>query len=107
LDPTAASACARRGPRRELGSRVHGGPATQNERVRDLARLSQVSQPRTHAGEGQWRACQSAVARSGSSPAGALLEADLKMPITTSCSTCELHAVKNLDLAKCVGRLQD
>jgi hypothetical protein len=35
------------------------------------------------------------------------LEADLKVPIPTSCSTCEVHAVKNLDLAKCVGRLQD
>jgi hypothetical protein len=35
------------------------------------------------------------------------LEADLKVPIPTSCSTCELHAVKNLDLAKCLGRLQD
>jgi hypothetical protein len=34
-------------------------------------------------------------------------EADLKVPNLTSCSTCELHAVKNLDLAKCVGRLQD
>jgi hypothetical protein len=27
------------------------------------------------------------------------LEADLKVPIPTSCSTCELHAMKNLDLA--------
>jgi hypothetical protein len=36
-----------------------------------------------------------------------LLEADLKVPIPTSCSTCELHAMKNLDLANCVGRLQD
>jgi hypothetical protein len=35
------------------------------------------------------------------------LEADLKVPIPISCSTCELHAVKKLDLAKCVGRLQD
>jgi hypothetical protein len=35
------------------------------------------------------------------------LEADLKVPIPTSCSTCELHTMKNLDLAKCVGRLQD
>jgi hypothetical protein len=35
------------------------------------------------------------------------LKADLKVPISTSCSTCELHAMKNLDLAKCVGRLQD
>jgi hypothetical protein len=34
------------------------------------------------------------------------LEADLKVPIPTSCSTCELHAMKNLDLAKCVGSLQ-
>jgi hypothetical protein len=31
----------------------------------------------------------------------------LKVPIPTSFSTCELHAMKNLDLAKCVGRLQD
>jgi hypothetical protein len=37
----------------------------------------------------------------------ASLEADLKVCISTSCSTCELHAVKNLDLPKCVGRLQD
>jgi hypothetical protein len=35
------------------------------------------------------------------------LEADLKVPIPTSCSTCELHVVKNFDLAKHVGRLQD
>jgi hypothetical protein len=35
------------------------------------------------------------------------LEADLKVPIPTSCYACELHAMKNLDLAKCVGRLQD
>jgi hypothetical protein len=35
------------------------------------------------------------------------LEADLKVPIPISCSTCELNAMKNLDLAKCVGRLQD
>jgi hypothetical protein len=33
--------------------------------------------------------------------------ADLKVPIPTSCSTCELHVVKNLDLATCVGLLQD
>jgi hypothetical protein len=35
------------------------------------------------------------------------LEADLKVPIPTSCSTCELHAVKNYHLAKCIGHLQD
>jgi hypothetical protein len=35
------------------------------------------------------------------------LEADLKVPIPTSCSTCELHATKNLDLENCVGHLQD
>jgi hypothetical protein len=29
------------------------------------------------------------------------------VPIPTSCSTCELQAVKNLDLAKCFCRLQD
>jgi hypothetical protein len=35
------------------------------------------------------------------------LEADLKVPIPTSCSTCELHAVKNLEHAQCVDYLQD
>jgi hypothetical protein len=35
------------------------------------------------------------------------LEAKLKEPITTSCSTCELHALKNLELAHYVDRLQD
>jgi hypothetical protein len=35
------------------------------------------------------------------------LEDDLKVPIPTSCSTCELHGMKTLDLTKCVGRLQD
>jgi hypothetical protein len=36
-----------------------------------------------------------------------LLEVDLKVPIPTSFSTCELHAVKNLELAQCVDHLQD
>jgi uncharacterized protein YhaN len=35
-----------------------------------------------------------------------LLEADLKVPVPTSCSTCELHTVKNLELGQCVDRLQ-
>jgi hypothetical protein len=35
------------------------------------------------------------------------LEADLKVPVPTSCSTCELHAMKNLELAQCVDHLQD
>jgi hypothetical protein len=35
------------------------------------------------------------------------LEADLKVPIPTSCSTCELHAMKNLELAQCVNHSQD
>jgi hypothetical protein len=35
------------------------------------------------------------------------IEPDWKVPIPTSCSTCELHAMKNLNLAKCVGCLQD
>jgi hypothetical protein len=34
-------------------------------------------------------------------------EAKLKKPIPTSCSTCELHALKNLELAQYVDRLQD
>jgi hypothetical protein len=35
------------------------------------------------------------------------LEAKLEEPIPTSCSTCELHALKNLELAHYVDRLQD
>jgi DNA repair exonuclease SbcCD ATPase subunit len=35
------------------------------------------------------------------------LEAKLNEPIPTSCSTCELHALKNLELAHYVDRLQD
>jgi hypothetical protein len=34
------------------------------------------------------------------------LEADLNIPVPTSCSTCELHAVKNLELGQCVDCLQ-
>jgi hypothetical protein len=35
------------------------------------------------------------------------LEAKLKEPIPTSCSTCELHALKNLELAHYIDHLQD
>jgi DNA repair exonuclease SbcCD ATPase subunit len=35
------------------------------------------------------------------------LEAKMKEPIPTSCSTCEMHALKNLELAHYVNRLQD
>jgi hypothetical protein len=35
------------------------------------------------------------------------LKAMLKEPIPTSCSTCEVHALKNLELAHYVDRLQD
>jgi hypothetical protein len=35
------------------------------------------------------------------------LESKLKEPIPTSCSTCELHALKNLELAHYVDLLQD
>jgi hypothetical protein len=34
-------------------------------------------------------------------------EAKLKEPIPTSCSTCELHALMNLELAHYVDCLQD
>jgi hypothetical protein len=37
----------------------------------------------------------------------ASLEAKLKEPIPTSCSICEMHALKNLELAHYVDRLQD
>jgi hypothetical protein len=33
------------------------------------------------------------------------LEADLKVPIPTSCCTCKLHVVKNLEFLQCVDRL--
>jgi hypothetical protein len=36
-----------------------------------------------------------------------LIEAKLKEPVPTSCSTCEVHALKNLELAHYVDRLQD
>jgi hypothetical protein len=36
-----------------------------------------------------------------------LLKPKLKEPIPTSCSTCEVHALKNLELAHYVNRLQD
>jgi hypothetical protein len=35
------------------------------------------------------------------------LEDDLKVPIPTSCSTCELNGMKNLELAQCVNHSQD
>jgi hypothetical protein len=35
------------------------------------------------------------------------LQAKLKEPMPTSCSTCEVHVVKNLELANYVDRLQD
>jgi hypothetical protein len=35
------------------------------------------------------------------------LEAKLKVLVPTSCSTCELHALKNLELVHFVDRLQD
>jgi hypothetical protein len=37
----------------------------------------------------------------------ASLEAKLKELIPTACSTCEMHALKNLELAHYVDRLQD
>jgi hypothetical protein len=36
-----------------------------------------------------------------------LLEAKLKEPVPTSCSTCEVHVLKNLELAHYVNCLQD
>jgi hypothetical protein len=60
---------ARGGPRRAPGARVHGGPATQPEGVRDLVRPSQISRSRTHASKGQRRARRRVAARGGGSPA--------------------------------------
>jgi hypothetical protein len=34
------------------------------------------------------------------------LEADLKVPVPTSCSTCELDVVKDSELGQCVDHLQ-
>jgi hypothetical protein len=60
---------ARGGPRRAPGARVHGGPATQPEGVRDLVRPSQISRSRTRASKGQRRARRRVAARGGGSPA--------------------------------------
>jgi hypothetical protein len=35
------------------------------------------------------------------------LEAKLKQPMPTSCSTCKMHALKKLELAHYLDRLQD
>jgi hypothetical protein len=35
------------------------------------------------------------------------VEAKLKEPMPTSCSTCEMHALKKLELAHYIDRLQD
>jgi hypothetical protein len=51
LDPTAADARVRGGPRRELGSRVHGGPSP-----RGTPRLIWVVRKRSD-GQGRVRAC--------------------------------------------------
>jgi hypothetical protein len=42
LDPMAAGARVRRGPRRELGSWVHGGSVFKREEVRDLHRPREI-----------------------------------------------------------------
>jgi hypothetical protein len=58
----------RGGPRRAPDARVHGGPATQTEGVRDLIRPSQISQPRTLASDGRQRARRRQGRRGGASP---------------------------------------
>jgi hypothetical protein len=67
LDPTAADARVCRGPHRELGSRVHGGPPTQNEGVRDPCHPCKIQGPWTRACGMRRRARRSAAARGGSS----------------------------------------
>jgi hypothetical protein len=68
LDPTAAGARLRRGPRRAPGARVHGGPPFQNEGVYDQSRPSKIQRPRTHASEGRRRCRRRAAARDRGSP---------------------------------------
>jgi hypothetical protein len=72
LDPTAASACARRGPRRELGSRVHGGPPLKRKGVCDLSRPRKIQGLWTLASDGWQRARRSAAARGGEFAGAAL-----------------------------------
>jgi hypothetical protein len=72
LDPTAASARVRRGPRRAPGARVHGGPPFQNEGVCDQSRSCEIRRPWTCACGMRRRRRRSAAARGGSSPALAL-----------------------------------
>jgi hypothetical protein len=70
LDPTVAGACVRRGPRRELGSRVQGGPPLKREGVCDLSRPRKIQGLWSRAGEGdgehagvRWHAAESSPAR--------------------------------------------
>jgi hypothetical protein len=53
LDPTAADARVRGGPRRGRGPQVHGGPVFKREGVHDLDRPSQISRPWTLASDGR------------------------------------------------------
>jgi hypothetical protein len=72
LDPMAAGARVRRGPRRAPGGRVHGGPPFQNEGVFDQGRSCEIRRPWTCACGMRRRCRRSTVARGGSSPALAL-----------------------------------
>jgi hypothetical protein len=45
LDPTAADARVRGGPRRELGSRVHGGPSPRGYALSNLGRPQKIGWP--------------------------------------------------------------
>jgi hypothetical protein len=72
LDPMAAGARVRRGPRHAPGARVHGGPPFQNEGVCDQSRPREIQRPRMHASEGRRRCRRRAAARDRGSPALAL-----------------------------------
>jgi hypothetical protein len=68
LDPTAADARVCRGPRHELGSRVHSGLPIQNEGVRDLCRPCKILGPWTRACGMRRRRRQRQGRRGGASP---------------------------------------
>jgi hypothetical protein len=83
LDPTAAGARVRRGPRRAPGARVHGGPPFQNEGVCDQIRPCKIRRPWTCACGMRRRRRRSAAARGGNSPA----RLQIVLWVTFSCAS--------------------
>jgi hypothetical protein len=92
LDPTAADARVCCGPRRELGSRVHSGPPTQNEGVRDPCRPCKILGPWTRACGMRRRCRRRQGRRGGASP-------EIRRRTLSCCSGCHFARVWALRIA--------